>query len=196
MPELTRRYIVMAMANEAPFDANEPEAPFVLKPWKDPAALRALETYRDHCYPELAADLTAWIQTIAAGPRLRGGVGARNEAHLASTNTLATTSTTQYARTIVYDPPTNILSAKVFEQHLRAFAARHRLQAVIESRGWLMRVLIVTMSGDDQEFVKNWPDHFLGDTMKGDPSMQQRLLKQMIRETEKRLKRRSNASRG
>jgi hypothetical protein len=84
MPELTRRYIVMAMASEAPFDAHDPEAPFVLKPWKDPAALRALETYRDHCYPELAEDLTAWIRTIASGAKVRGGVGARNEVHLAS----------------------------------------------------------------------------------------------------------------
>jgi hypothetical protein len=84
MPELTRRYIVMAMASEAPFDARDPEAPFVLKPWKDPAALRALEAYRDLCYPELAADLTAWIHTIGTGARVRGGVGARNEAHMAS----------------------------------------------------------------------------------------------------------------
>jgi hypothetical protein len=84
MPELTRRYIVMTMATEAPFDTQDPEAPFVLKPWKDPAALRALETYRDHAYPELAADLTAWIQVIASGPRVRGGVGSRNELHLAS----------------------------------------------------------------------------------------------------------------
>lgn len=83
MPELTRRYIVMAMASEAPFDVHDPEAPFVLKPWKDPAALRALEAYRDHCYPELAADLTGWIRTIQSGSRVRGGVGARNEAHLA-----------------------------------------------------------------------------------------------------------------
>ena len=84
MPELTRRYIVMAMASEAPFDAHDPEAPFVLKPWKDPAALRALETYRDHCYPELAGDLTAWIQTIANGAKVRGGIGARNELYMAS----------------------------------------------------------------------------------------------------------------
>jgi hypothetical protein len=84
MPELTRRYIVMAMATEAPFDAHDPEAPFVLKPWKDPAALRALETYRDHCYPELAEDLTTWIHTIASGAKVRGGIGARNEAHMAS----------------------------------------------------------------------------------------------------------------
>jgi hypothetical protein len=84
MPELTRRYIVMTMATEAPFDTQDPEAPFVLKPWKDPAALRALETYRDHAYPELAADLAAWIQAIARGPRIRGGIGARNETHGAS----------------------------------------------------------------------------------------------------------------
>lgn len=83
MPELTRRYIVMAMATEAPFDVHDPEAPFVLKPWKDPAALRALEAYRDHCYPELAGDLTGWIQAIRTGARIRGGVGARNEAHAA-----------------------------------------------------------------------------------------------------------------
>ncbi|HET7875736.1 MAG TPA: hypothetical protein VFN71_09435 [Methylomirabilota bacterium] len=84
MPELTRRYIVMAMATEGPFDMRDPDATFVLKPWKDPAALRALESYRDHCYPELAHDLTAWIQVIGSGPAVRGGVGQRNEAHMAS----------------------------------------------------------------------------------------------------------------
>jgi hypothetical protein len=84
MPELTRRYIVMAMATEAPFDVHDPEAPFVLKPWKDEAALRALEAYRDHCYPELAADLAGWIQVIRSGARIRGGVGARNDAHAAA----------------------------------------------------------------------------------------------------------------
>ena len=83
MPELTRRYIVMAMATEAPFDVHDPEAPFVLKPWKDEAALRALEAYRDQCYPELAADLTGWIQAIRSGARIRGGVGARNDAYAA-----------------------------------------------------------------------------------------------------------------
>ena len=81
MPELTRRYIVMAMATEAPFDVHDPEAPFVLKPWKDAAALRALEAYRDHCYPELAADLGGWIQAIRSGAGIRGGVGARNDAY-------------------------------------------------------------------------------------------------------------------
>lgn len=84
MPELTRRYIVMAMATEAPFDVHDPEAPFVLKPWKDAAALRALEAYRDHCYPELAADITGWIQAIRTGARIRGGVGARNDAYVAA----------------------------------------------------------------------------------------------------------------
>ncbi len=84
MPELTRRYIVMAMATEGPFDLKDPEAPFVLKPWKDPAALRALAAYRDVCYPALAEDLTKWIEAISAGPVIRGGVGAQNEQHMAA----------------------------------------------------------------------------------------------------------------
>jgi hypothetical protein len=84
MPELTRRYIVMAMATEGPFDPKDPETPFVLKPWKDPAALRALEAYRDYCYPELATEIDGWIKTIASGPVLRGGVGNRNERHMAT----------------------------------------------------------------------------------------------------------------
>jgi len=79
MAELTRRYIVMQMAAEGPFDISDPDAPFVLKPWKDPAALRALIVYREHCYPELAEELGQWIKVISAGPKIRGGVGARNE---------------------------------------------------------------------------------------------------------------------
>jgi len=82
MAELTRRYLVMPLATEAPFDLTDPDGAFVLKPWKDPAALRALAAYRDNCYPELARDLDQWIRTIEAGPRLRGGVGKRNEAYL------------------------------------------------------------------------------------------------------------------
>ena len=82
MPELTRRYVVMAMATEAPFDPSDPEGVFVLKPWKDPAALRALAAYRNHCYPELGRDLEAWIRVIQAGPVVRGDVGRRNEAHV------------------------------------------------------------------------------------------------------------------
>lgn len=82
MAELTRRYIVMTLATEAPFDTKDADAPFVLKPWKDPAALRALETYRDHCYQELARELEEWIKQIKAGPSLRGGVGSRNEEYL------------------------------------------------------------------------------------------------------------------
>ena len=81
MPELTRRYVVMTLATEAPFDPADTEGIFVLKPWKDPAALRALVAYRDSCYPELARDLDAWIRAIQAGPKVRGGVGLRNEAH-------------------------------------------------------------------------------------------------------------------
>ena len=82
MAELTRRYVVMAMATEAPFDPRDPDGVFVLKPWKDPAALRALMAYRDNCYPELARDLDAWIRAVAAGPLVRGDVGRRNETHV------------------------------------------------------------------------------------------------------------------
>ena len=81
MRELSRRYVVMTLATEAPFDVGDPDAPFVLKPWKDPAALRALRAYRDHCFPELQRDLDAWIAAIDAGPTLRGDIGRRNEAH-------------------------------------------------------------------------------------------------------------------
>jgi hypothetical protein len=79
MAELTRRYIVMQMAAEGPFDISDPEGPFVLKPWKDPAALQALIAYREHCYAELAQELDQWIMAIVAGPKIRGGVGSRNE---------------------------------------------------------------------------------------------------------------------
>ena len=84
MAELTRRYIVTTMGIEGPFDPTDPDAPFVLKPWKDPAALLALEAYRAVCYPELAAELSAWIRTIRSGAAAPGSVGARNAAHLAS----------------------------------------------------------------------------------------------------------------
>lgn len=84
MAELTRRYIVMPMGTEGPFDPTDPDAPFVLKPWKDPAALLALEAYRAACYPELAGELAGWIRTIRAGAVPPGSVGARNAAHLAA----------------------------------------------------------------------------------------------------------------
>jgi hypothetical protein len=84
MAELTRRYIVMQMATEGPFDIRDVDAPFVLKPWKDPAALQALRAYRDHCYEELARELGEWISAIEVGPQIRGGVGARNERAVAS----------------------------------------------------------------------------------------------------------------
>ena len=81
MAELTRRYVVMTMASHAPFDPEDPEGVFVLKPWKDPAAVRALQAYRDHCYPELARDLDAWLRAIAAGAAVLGDVGRRNALH-------------------------------------------------------------------------------------------------------------------
>ena len=83
MAELTRRYVVMTMASEMPFDPNDREGVFVLKPWKDPAALRALRAYRDNCFPELRRDLDAWIRMIEAGRIAHGDVGRRNEPHLA-----------------------------------------------------------------------------------------------------------------
>jgi hypothetical protein len=82
MPALTRRYVVMPLATDAPFDPRDPDAAFVLKPWKDPAALRAVRVYRDNCFPELRRDLDAWIRAIEAGPVVRGDVGRRNERHL------------------------------------------------------------------------------------------------------------------
>ena len=84
MAELSRRYIVMQMATEGPFDIRDVDAPFVLKPWKDPAALQALRAYRDHCYEELARELGEWIDAIEGGPHIRGGVGSRNEQAMAS----------------------------------------------------------------------------------------------------------------
>jgi hypothetical protein len=84
MAELTRRYIVMPMGTEGPFDPTDPDAPFVLKPWKDPAALLALEAYRAACYPELARELADWIRAIRSGVVPAGSVGARNAAYLAS----------------------------------------------------------------------------------------------------------------
>ena len=85
MPALTRRYVVMTLATEGPFDPADPDGAFVLKPWKDPAALRALRAYRENCFPELRRDLDAWIRVIEAGPTLRGDVGRRNEPHLQTT---------------------------------------------------------------------------------------------------------------
>jgi hypothetical protein len=82
MLALTRRYVVTTLATEAPFDPGDPDGAFVLKPWKDAAALRALRAYRDNCFPELQRDLDAWIRVIEAGPAVRGDVGRRNEPHL------------------------------------------------------------------------------------------------------------------
>jgi hypothetical protein len=82
MAALTRRYMVMTLATAAPFDPGDVDGAFVLKPWKDPAALRALRAYRDNCFPELRRDIDAWIRLIEAGPKTRGDIGRRNEPHL------------------------------------------------------------------------------------------------------------------
>ena len=37
-----------------------------IKPVSDPAALKALMAYRDNCHPELAKDLSNWINAILA----------------------------------------------------------------------------------------------------------------------------------
>jgi len=87
MAELTRRYVVMALATDAPFDPRDPDGAFVLKPWKDPAAVRALQAYRDHCYPELARDLNGWLQVISERAAVRGDVGRRNEPYAKVTET-------------------------------------------------------------------------------------------------------------
>lgn len=82
MAELTRKYVVTPMAAPTPLDLHDPEGAFVLKPWKDPAALRALRAYRDNCYPELARELDTWIATIEGGAVVRGDVGKRNERYV------------------------------------------------------------------------------------------------------------------
>ena len=83
--ELRRRYVVMAMATDGPFDPRDPDGAFVLKPWKDPAAFHALRAYADRCYPALAQDLAAWMRAIERGPVVRGDVGRLNEAHQRAT---------------------------------------------------------------------------------------------------------------
>jgi hypothetical protein len=74
----------MTMSTEGPLDLEDADAPFVVKPWKDPAALEALEAYRAHCYPELAEELGQWIAAIRAGTPVPGDVGRRNAEHLAA----------------------------------------------------------------------------------------------------------------
>lgn len=110
MAELTRRYVVMPMASEVPFDPKDPDGVFVLKPWKDAAALRAIEVYRDNCYPELARDLDAWIAAIAAGPSMRGDVGRRNDPHLRALKPPAPTGATR--RTVAKAPARRTVASK------------------------------------------------------------------------------------
>ena len=94
MTALARRYVVMPLATDAPFDPADPDGVFVLKPWKDPAALRALRAYRDSCFPELRRDLDAWIRAIEAGPTVRGDIGRLNEPFARTSSTPAAVTTT------------------------------------------------------------------------------------------------------
>jgi hypothetical protein len=110
MTALTRRYVVMTLATEAPFDPGDPDGVFVLKPWKDPAALQALRAYRDNCFPELKRDLDAWIRLVEAGPTVRGDIGRRNEAHLRTSR--ARPSRAAGKRTAARPPPTTRRVAK------------------------------------------------------------------------------------
>lgn len=125
MAELTRRYIVMSLATEGPFDPTDPEGAFVLKPWKDPAALRALEVYRDHCYPELARDLDAWVLAIRSGPLVRGGVGARNSQHMATMGS-ATAKTTAPGKPVTRTPAKRRLRAKAGPKRSGSKGARRK----------------------------------------------------------------------
>jgi len=122
MPELTRRYVVMAMATEVPFDPRHPDESFVLKPWKDPAALRALKTYAQSCYPALRAEIEAWIREIEAGPVVRGDVGRRNE----SFATVAAAPATPAPRTRARRPATRPSGARRHAPKPRRGAAKRK----------------------------------------------------------------------
>src|SRR5262249_62226384 len=98
MAELTRRYVVMALATDAPFDPRDPDGAFVLKPWKDPAALRGLQAYRDHCYPEVARDLTGGLEVISEGTATRGDVGRRNEPYASAAEPITRSATPHTSR--------------------------------------------------------------------------------------------------
>lgn len=125
MPELTRRYVVMTMAAAAPFDHADRDAPFVLKPWKDPAALAALKAYRNHCYAELARDLDEWIRAIEAGPVARGDVGQRNETHLASARPARGRPATRgAARLTVRQKPKARTKAQATRRHVPARSSK------------------------------------------------------------------------
>lgn len=128
MAELTKRYLVMPLATEAVFDLTDPDGAFVLKPWKDPAALRALATYRDNCYPELARDLGAWISAIKAGPVVRGDIGARNEPHIRTERPAASVSTGAAPRVAVKPKP-DVVKKKLLKKKAVKKKAKPRKKA-------------------------------------------------------------------
>lgn len=59
-------------------DPDDIDAPFVLMPRKDPAALAALCTYIDLCEPQLANELRPWLRSIARAKPVYGTQGERN----------------------------------------------------------------------------------------------------------------------
>jgi hypothetical protein len=84
-------------------------------------------------------------------------------------------SSAQYSRTQVYEPAVNIVQAKAFEARLREFAAECGLRITVESRGFLMRTLTVTMSGPDSDFIRQWQARFLEYNLKRDPRLTERV---------------------
>ncbi len=59
-------------------DPGDIDSPFVLMPRKDPAAFAALVIYSEHCEPELANEIKAWLYKIAEAEPVFGTQGARN----------------------------------------------------------------------------------------------------------------------
>ncbi len=59
-------------------DTQDVDSPFVLKPRKDPAAMKALECYADFCELELSKQIKRWIQLIKKAPKVVGTQGKRN----------------------------------------------------------------------------------------------------------------------
>jgi len=59
-------------------DPNSVDSPFVLMPRKDPAAFTAMITYARLCEPDLRAEISLWLETIAEADPSYGSQGLRN----------------------------------------------------------------------------------------------------------------------
>lgn len=59
-------------------DPKDVDSPFVLMPRKDPAAFAAMLAYAQCCEQDLAAEIAAWLYTIAEAPPAFGTQGTRN----------------------------------------------------------------------------------------------------------------------